>query len=70
MQKKRAIKEHKRSSRKKIDKTEWVEYINQLKNEKGLKVKDISTLTGIDRSTVSQYLGNNKRFDFPRKDYF
>lgn len=70
MQRKRAVKEHKKNSREKVNKVEWIEYVNQLKKEKKLKIIDISKLTGIDRSVISQYLGNNKRFNFPRKDYY
>lgn len=69
MQRRKNINENKHERRENIDKTEFVEYMKQLKKEKGLTYKDITDATGISQSTLAHYFGGH-RAHLPRRESY
>lgn len=69
MQRRKQVRQNKHERRENIDKTAFVEYLKQLKKEKGLMYKDITKASGIGLSTLSHYFGIKKVY-LPKKAYY
>lgn len=69
MQKRKDVKTNKHEQRENIDKTSFIEYLKQLKEEKNLTYKEITNSTGIKLSTLTHYFGI-KRVNLPRKENY
>ena len=69
MQRRKNTNENKHERRENVDKTAFVEYMKQLKEEQRLTYKDITDATGINQSTLAHYFGA-RQVHLPRKDSY
>ena len=69
MQRRKNTNENKHERRENIDKTDFIEYMKQLKEEQRLTYKAITDGTGINQSTLAHYFGARQPH-LPRKDAY
>lgn len=69
MQRRKNTNENKHERRENVDKTAFVEYMKQLKEEQALTYKDITNGTGIGYTTLVHYFGKKERH-LPRREKY